>query len=131
MFALGFIPYLPLFCSALYLWPLASVDLLVSSLCCWLPAGFLTWDPNKRSESGKKGEAGYFPITAFVHNSECGCISSMIPLPTKRASHRPASIHPVTLTSGPTLSPSHSFLLSIFPVTAFFYLDFSALPSTV
>lgn len=124
VFALEFIPYLPLLCSALYLWTLSPVDLLASSFCCWLPVEFPTWGTNKRLESRNKGEVG------SVHNSGNGCISPVIPLPTKQASQGPASIHPLILASGLTLRPSHSLLLNILPVPAFFYLDFLAVPST-
>ena len=81
---------LPLLC----LWPLAPADLSVSSPCYWLPAGFLIWRPWQ--ESGSKGGARCFSITASGRNSGSSRISALTAPSTKQANRGPASAHPVT-----------------------------------
>ena len=122
-FAQGFSPSPPLLCSALCLWPLAPADLFVSSPCCWLPAGFLAWRPWQ--ESGSKGGAGCFSITASNHSSALTAPS------TKQANHGPASACPSTSACDLILYPSRSFLLNLLYVVTFFPLVFCALPWAV
>ena len=122
-FAWGFSPSPPLLCSALCLWPLAPADLFVSSPCCWLPAGFLAWRPWQ--ESGSKGGAGCFSITASNHSSALTAPS------TKQANHGPASACPSTSACDLILYPSRSFLLNLLYVVTFFPLVFCALPWAV
>ena len=127
-FARGYSPSPPLLCSALCLWPLAPADLLVSSPCCWLPAGFLTcrlWH-----ESGSKGAARCFSITASSRNPGSSRISALTAPSTKQANHGPASACPVT-SARDLLYPSRSFLLTLLYVVTFFPLVFCALPSAV
>ena len=122
-FAGGFSPSPPLLCSALCLWPLAPADLFVSSPCCWLPAGFLAWRPWQ--ESGSKGGAGCFSITASSRSSALTAPS------TKQANHGPASAGPATSARDLILYPSRSFLLTFLYVVTFFPLVFCPLPSAV
>lgn len=132
----GFFPrnlFLTLVCSALPSisghWPLQTCWPAPSLLgSCWVPN---MEDASKRLESGSKGEARYCPVSNSGSNSGSGCLSPMTPTLNKQSSHGPGPTHPVTLAPGLTLSPFHSFLLTVLLVAAFFHLDFSALPSTV
>ena len=128
-FAWGFSPSPPLLCSALCLWPLAPADLFVSSPCCWLPAGFLAWRPWQ--ESGSKGGAGCFSITASSYNSGSSRSSALTAPSTKQANHGLASACPATSARDLILYPSCSFLLTLLYVVTFFHLIFCALPSAV
>ena len=128
-FVQGLSPSPPLLCSALCLWPLAPEDLSVSSPCYWLPAGFLTWRPWQ--ESGSKGGARCFSITASGRNSGSSHISALTAPSTKQANRGPASARPVTSAHDVIPYPSRGFLLTPLYVLTFFHLVFSALPSAV
>ena len=109
-------------------WPLWTC--LPAPLYCFM-LGSYPGGHEQESAEWEQGRSQVSVVTFSGLNSGSSCISPMTPLPIKLASHSPASTYPVNLAHNLTLGPSHSSLLTIFQIAAFFHLGFSALPLTV